>query len=53
MSVEKRIFRSWSVLAHEKLDRMGDSGLKYPEYQLLEAYLYHLENEDEKAVRLS
>ena len=29
---------------------MGDSGLKYPEYQLLEAYLYHLENEDEKAV---
>ena len=46
----KTDFQSWSVLAHEKLDRMGDSGLKYPEYQLLEAYLYHLENEDEKAV---
>ena len=46
----KTDFQSWSVLAHEKLDRMGDSGLKYPEYQLLEAYLFHLENEDEKAV---
>ncbi len=32
-----------------KLDRMGESGLKYPEYQLLEAYLLHLEGEDDQA----
>lgn len=28
---------------------MGESGLKYPEYQLLEAYIFHLEGEDQKA----
>lgn len=32
-----------------KLDRMGENGLKYPEYQLLEAYLLHLEGEDDQA----
>ena len=31
------------------LDRMGENGLKYPEYQLLEAYLLHLEGEDDQA----
>lgn len=28
---------------------MGENGLKYPEYQLLEAYLLHLEGEDDQA----
>ena len=28
---------------------MGDSGLKYPEYQLLEAYILHLEKKDDEA----
>ena len=36
-------FQTWAADAHEKLDRMGESGLKYPEYQLLEAYIFHLE----------
>lgn len=42
-------FQAWTAFTHEKLDRMGESGLKYPEYQLLEAYLLHLEGEDDQA----
>ena len=42
-------FQTWAAEAHEKLDKMGESGLKYPEYQLLEAYIFHLEGEDQKA----
>ena len=42
-------FQAWTASTHEKLDRMGENGLKYPEYQLLEAYLLHLEGEDDQA----
>ena len=42
-------FQTWTASTHEKLDRMGENGLKYPEYQLLEAYLLHLEGEDDQA----
>ena len=42
-------FQTWTAFTHEKLERMGENGLKYPEYQFLEAYLLHLEGEDEKA----
>ena len=42
-------FGTWTANAHERFDKLGENGLKYPEYELFEAYIFHLEGEDDKA----
>ena len=42
-------FQTWTANAHERFQRLGESGQQYPEYQLFEAYVLHLEGDDEKA----
>ena len=42
-------FGDWTANAHERFDKLGENGLKYPEYELFEAYILHLEGEDARA----
>lgn len=42
-------FDTWTASAHEHFNKLGENGLKYPEYELFEAYILHLEGENDKA----
>ena len=42
-------FSTWAGSCHFELNQLRDSGFDYPEYQLMEAYLLHLENNDPAA----
>ena len=42
-------FGDWTERAHETLKSLREAGFDYPEYQMYEAYLLHLENRDDEA----
>ena len=48
----KREFAAWTESAHQTLDKLREEGCGYPEYQMYEAYLYHLENRDDEAKKI-
>ena len=45
-------FDTWTANAHERFNKLGENGLKYPEYELFEAYVLHLEGNDEEAEKI-
>lgn len=48
----KKDFATWVTNAHEVFERLHASGCDYPEYQMYEAYIWHLEGNDEAAVEI-
>ncbi|MDC7286708.1 DUF5717 family protein [Blautia schinkii] len=45
----KMDFKTWAGSSHFELNQLWESGCDYPEYQMYEAYLLHLEENDEAA----
>lgn len=45
-------FATWAGSSQYELNQLRDSGFDYPEYHLLQAYLYHMEKNDEAARQL-
>ena len=46
----KMDFNTWAGSSHFHLNQLRTSGCDYPEYQMFEAYLCHLEGRDEEAI---
>ena len=45
----KMEFKTWAGSSHYILNQLWEAGCDYPEYQMYEAYLLHLEGDDEAA----
>lgn len=45
-------FSTWAGSAHFELNKLREAGLEYPEYQLFEAYLFHLEDKNVQAAEI-
>ena len=43
-------FNTWAGSSHFHLNQLRTSGCDYPEYQMFEAYLEHLEGKDQEAI---
>lgn len=49
---EKMDFKTWAGSSHFELNQLWESGCDYPEYQMYEAYLLHLEGNDEACAEI-
>lgn len=48
----KMDFQTWAASAHYAINELSEAGYDYPEYQMFHAFLLHLEERDEEAMKI-